>query len=356
MAGHDILVIGASAGGVEALTRLVRGLPEGLPAAVFVVLHLPAHGTSVLPGILSRSGPLPAAHPDDGEEIKPGRIYVAPPDVHLLVGRGRVRISRGPKENGHRPAVDVLFRTAARSYGRRVVGVVLSGALDDGAAGLAAIKSRGGLAVVQDPADALYPGMPRSALETVPIDHVAPVSELPGLLARLASGPVDLEGADDVPDDMELEAEFAAFDLGVMENGRHHPGHPSGWACPDCGGALWEMQDGELFRFRCRVGHAWSANSLLAEQHEAMEAALWTALRALEERAALADRLAERLIRSGSDRVARRFREQAHEARQRGALIRQVLMSDPGLNADAAPVPASSNGGPPHPGESRADA
>ena len=270
------------------------------------------------------------------------------------MGRGRVRVSRGPKENGHRPAVDVLFRTAARSYGRRVVGVVLSGALDDGTAGLAAIKSRGGVTVVQEPTDALYPGMPRSALESVPIDHVALISDLAGLLDRLATGPFDEEGEDEVPDDMEIEAEFAAFDLGVMENGRHHPGNPSGWACPDCGGALWELQEGELFRFRCRVGHAWSPNGLLAEQHEAMEAALWIALRALEERAALADRLAARLDRSGSERVARRFREQAKEARQRGGLIRQVLVSDPGLNADVPPDEESSNGEPIHPGEATA--
>jgi len=176
MLGHDIIVVGASAGGVDALTQLVRGLPADLPAAVFVVVHVPAHGPSVLPRILSRSGPLPATHPQDGQAIRTGRIYVAPPDYHLLVKNGYVRLTRGPRENKHRPSVDSLFRTAARTYGPRVVGVVLSGVLDDGTAGLAAIKLAGGIAAVQHPDDALYPGMPQSALNNVAVDHALPAA------------------------------------------------------------------------------------------------------------------------------------------------------------------------------------
>jgi len=178
MPGHDIIVIGASAGGVEALKQLVRELPEALPAALFVVLHVPGNGTSVLPKILSKSSPFAATHPQDNEEIKHGRIYIAPPDSHLLIKRGHVRLTRGPKENGFRPAIDPLFRTAARYYSRRVVGVILSGTLDDGTAGLTAIKKRGGIAIAQDPGEALYSGMPLSAIEQANVDHVATVSEI----------------------------------------------------------------------------------------------------------------------------------------------------------------------------------
>jgi two-component system, chemotaxis family, protein-glutamate methylesterase/glutaminase len=189
MPGHDIVVVGASAGGVEALVDLARSVPPDLPAAMFVVLHVPSTGSSALPEILSRQGSLPAAHVKDGEPIELGRIYVAPPDHHLLLRTGHVHLARGPRENGHRPAVDPLFRSAAGEYATRVIGVVLSGALDDGTAGLVAVKGRGGLAVVQEPADALYPAMPGSAIEHVRVDHVLPAAAMGPLLARLTLEP-----------------------------------------------------------------------------------------------------------------------------------------------------------------------
>lgn len=329
MPGHDIIVIGASAGGVEALSKLVHRLPADLAAALFVVLHVPAHGSSQLPHILTRNGLLGARHPFDGEAIAPGKIYVAPPDQHLLIRRGQVRLSRGPRENGHRPAVDPLFRTAALCYGRRVVGLILSGMLDDGSAGLAAIKQRGGVAIVQDPDDALFPGMPRSALESVAVDHLLPITEIAQTLVRLAGEPVGEEDAP-MPDDMEIESEIAAFEATAMQ-GDKRPGTPSGFGCPDCGGSLWELHDGELIRFRCRVGHAWTANSLLAEQSEGVEMALWTAYRALEERAALCDRISGRL-RRGASTSASRFEEQAREVRARAMVLRRLLVSQPTTN------------------------
>jgi len=323
MPDHDIVVVGASAGGVEALVGLVASLPAELPAAVFVVLHVPPTGTSALPDILRRSGPLPASHVKDGEPIEPGRIYVAPPDHHLLIRRGHLHLTRGPRENGHRPAVDPLFRSAAREYATRVVGVVMSGALDDGSAGLVAVKSRGGVAVVQDPADALYSGMPANALQHVAVDHVLPAASMGGVLTRLATEPA-LEPPGPAPTDMQMEVEMEKFSLDAVE--RNHPGEPSGFSCPDCNGVLWAIQDGGLERFRCRVGHAWSPESLLTQQSDALEAALWIALRSLEERAALANRLAEPARRRGHSITASRFEEQATEAQQAARVVRNLLL------------------------------
>ncbi len=286
MARRDIVVVGASAGGVEALMDLVRGLPADLPAAVFVVLHIPPQSTSVLPQILDRAGPLPARHAVDGAPIIRGQILVAPPDHHLLVEQGHIRLSRGPRENRTRPAVDPLFRSAARTYGPRVLGVVLSGALDDGTSGLAAIKARGGVAIVQDPAEAIFPSMAQSAIDHVAVDHILFTSQIGPLLAGLAREDVVEEGAPAVSRELDLEVEAAAADGAVL--GRHgHPGIPSSMACPECGGSLWELGDGGLLRFRCRVGHAFSSGSLLAEQAEQLEGALWAALWNLDEQANL---------------------------------------------------------------------
>ena len=205
MPGHDIIVIGASAGGVEALMGVVRALPSDLPAALFVVLHIPPDGASALPHILAAAGQLPAAHPRDGDPIEHGRIYVAPPDHHLLVEEGRVRVTRGPRENRYRPAVDPLFRSAARAYGSRVIGVVLSGMLDDGSAGMIAIASRGGIGVVQEPQDALFPGMPQSAIKNDSPAHIVPVAEIGPLLDRLAREPARA-AQQEVSRAMEMEA------------------------------------------------------------------------------------------------------------------------------------------------------
>lgn len=342
MKGHDIITVGASAGGVEVLGTLVAGLPADFPASVFVVLHVPSHSGSMLPQILSRRGPLPASHAEDGQAIEPGRIYVAPPDQHLLIHEGVIRLSRGPRENGFRPAIDPLFRTAARWYGPRVVGVVLSGTLDDGAAGLLAIKERGGVAVVQDPDDAMFPWMPRAAMDVAAVDHVLPASDIPEILVRLALEDPAGKGGGTVPDGMEIESAMAEFDLDAIQ-GDERPGVPSGFACPDCAGVLWEIQDGEMVRYRCRVGHAWSPTSLLAEQAKSLEVALWTAFRALEERAALATRTAERFRSRGREGSALRFEDQARQARERSTLIRQVLVQKD-LNAEMPRDPGVEGG------------
>lgn len=305
------------------------------PAAIFIVLHVPPYGTSVLPSILSRRGPLTAYHPVDGEAIESGRIYVAPPDHHLIVRQGKVRLTRGPAENGHRPAVDTLFRSAARSYGSRILGVVLTGTLDDGTAGLQAIKIGGGMALAQDPEEAMFASMPRSAIENVPVDYVQPIAFLAETLVQLAHEPV-LQGDFAVPPDMETETEIAEFDREALETPRD--GKPSAFACPDCHGVLWEVQEADLLRFRCRVGHAFSPETLLATQSQNLEDALWVALRALEESAALAGRLQERAKQRGHGMAAQRFGEQAADAHERAAIIRQALIGGQIIAQSGPPI------------------
>lgn len=332
MPGCDIIVVGASAGGVEALEQLIRHLPTNLPAAIFVVLHIPAHSTSVLPSILNRciqrqhknKSLLKAVHPQDGAEIQHNHIYVAPPDYHLLVKNGYIHLARGPRENSHRPAVDPLFRTAARVYGKRVVGVVLSGTLDDGTAGLAAIKQQGGIAIAQDPQQALYSGMPRSAIENVAVDHILPVAKIAAILVELANQPIDTD-CTSVSRDMNIEADMAELELGAMQN-LDRPGKPSAFGCPECGGVLWELSEGNLTRFRCRTGHAYSSDSLLAEQSEALEEALWNALRALEEKAALSQRLANQARDRNRPYSAQRFQTQGEDAQAQAKLVRNLLL------------------------------
>jgi two-component system chemotaxis response regulator CheB len=339
---RHIIVIGASAGGVEALTRLARDLPSDIDAALFVTIHFPPDSTSALGRILTRAGPLNAVHATDGQPIESRNIYLAPPDHHLLIFRNGLRLYRGPRENGNRPAVDPMFRSAALAYGPRVIGVVLSGNLDDGTSGLLAIKRRGGTAVVQEPDDAMFPSMPQSAIDHVAVDHVVRLEDLGGLLAELAIRPTQEEEI--VPaDDAKKETEYTEVDLARIEDAADHPGVLAPFGCPDCGGTLWELRDGQLVRFRCRVGHAWTSEALLSSQSETLDAALWTALRALEESAALSQQLADRSRRRGNSRLAERFADNAQLATRRAETIRDVLLlasSDPRNVPERAPAAA----------------
>lgn len=327
MPGHDIIVVGASAGGVEALVTLIRELPPRLPAAIFVVLHIPAQSPSLLADILNRRGLLDAVQARDDMEIKQGRIYVAPPDHHLLVERGNVCIVRGPKENRHRPAVDPLFRSAALTYGPRVVGVILTGALDDGTAGLLAVKRRGGTAIVQDPDEAFYPGMPLSALHHVQVDYTLPLAAIGQLLVRLANEQVEEEAGAQMSEDLAMEAKVAKMDTNLMR-ADEQTGTPSAFSCPECGGVLWEVQDEKVLRFRCRVGHAFSVESMMAEQSEALETVLWGALKTLQESADISRRLAQQSRMRNQNRVAKRFEAKLQEAEQRITLVKQALMKN----------------------------
>ena len=323
----DIIVVGASAGGVEALQKLVGALPRKFPASMFIVQHMAPQSPSVLALILDRAGEVPVVEADDHMEIKPGRIYVAPPDHHLLIEPGGyLRTTRGPKENRFRPAVDPLFRSAARAYGPRVIGIVLTGGLDDGTAGLWAIKRRGGLAVVQDPEEALATSMPLNAMRYVKIDYCLPLTEMAPLLVRLASEPAEEEGAYPMSDEMEIEVNIAR-ETNAKEAGVMKLGEKSIFTCPECHGALLEMKEGDRYRFRCHTGHAFSISSLLAELTENIEHSLWNSIRSIEESTMLMRHLAEHLNGSEPQEMIEMLQQKAQEAQRRADLVRRAAMS-----------------------------
>ncbi|MGK3207126.1 chemotaxis protein CheB [Amycolatopsis sp. MEPSY49] len=330
---RDVVVAGASAGGVEALRALVRSLPADFPATLLVTMHLAPGSRSALPMILDRAGPVPAMAATHGAPLRPGRIYVAPPDHHLLVDGDSVILTKGPTESRHRPAINAMFRSAAVTAGPRVVGVVLSGALDDGALGLRSIVDRGGAAVVQDPADALYAGMPESALALVDAECVLPAGELGPALDKIVRVPVD--GADVPPPSPALLIEDRiardGVRLGSVAPDAALP--PSGFTCPDCQGALMEVD--AAGQYRCRIGHAWSAEALLGAHDTELQRALWMALRTLDEKAALAERL-----RKDSERrhgmLADRYAGTAKECAAAAETLRRFLFS---LGAEAGASP-----------------
>jgi two-component system chemotaxis response regulator CheB len=306
---RDVIVIGASTGGVEALTTLISGLPADLPAAVFVVVHTDPNTRSRLAELLASRSALPVTAALHGEVMVRGHVYVAPSDNHLtLRSGGYVHVVRGPRENGHRPSVDLLFRSASRAYGGRVIGVVLTGYLDCGTAGLLSIKARGGVAVVQSPSDAQVPDMPRSAIEHVPVDHVVSVRQMPALLERLAREPA-AETPEETPEALsQIEGETL--------------GERADLVCPTCQGVLTESELGGFVVLRCHVGHAFSLESLAEEQAEAVERALWAAVRALEESAAMSRRYSSRLVGNLRERLAERESTQ----REQAAVIRKFLV------------------------------
>jgi two-component system chemotaxis response regulator CheB len=332
---RDLVVIGASAGGVDALQAIVAGLPPEFPAAVLVVLHVASAGTTVLPQILSRTGPLPATFAKDGETLVRGQIYVAPPDHHMLVHDNHLELTQGPRENGFRPAIDPLFRSAARAGDGRCIGVILSGLLDDGASGLRFIKNHGGGAVVQNPDEALFPNMPHAALALAPVDRVADAADIAQALCELIDAPVD-QAPEHEPSDLDalgphdrVEIEDPAETAELLE------GPPTGLTCPECGGALWEHVSGGVVRFACHVGHAYSVGTLLEEQGRSLETTLWSAVRALQERADMHRRLARRTRGSRSEL----YEDRAREAEAHAHALREMLSVTGRL---AAPAPEHS--------------
>jgi two-component system, chemotaxis family, protein-glutamate methylesterase/glutaminase len=309
--------IGASAGGIEALQRLMHALPEDPAAAICVVVHIPATSRSLLAEIVARQTMLPVKAAIDGEQLVDGHVYVAPPDLHLRVRRGRIELDRGPKENGVRPAIDPLLRSAAAGYGKRAIAVVLSGSLSDGAGGAAAVAAAGGAVLVQRPDDAVVPSMPESALAAVPAAFSLTAPELAYEIARRAAK-FAATNSEELP--------VPVDDPAIAESRRVPEGPPAGLTCPECHGPLWRLREGEPERYRCRVGHAFDEDALLDGKGAAIESALWMALEALEERGELLEKVADRLAASGRGSAAELYRERARGAAERAELVRGVLV------------------------------
>ncbi|WP_286790258.1 MULTISPECIES: chemotaxis protein CheB [unclassified Pseudomonas] len=322
---RNIVVIGASAGGVQALTKLFQSLPPGLPAAFLVVLHIPAYAPSVLPEVLSRVTQMRVVPADDSQPLEAGSVYVATSDRHLTLEEEGLRVTRGPKECRVRPAIDVLFRSAAVSHGARVIGVILTGALDDGTAGLWAIKDREGLALVQDPSEAMHESMSESAIKHVKVDFIGPIEALAQQIVRAVGTQIDRQHARPAREghviEKLIELKGNGLEAGVMSLGA-----VSKYTCPECHGFLVQIEEGSIIRFRCHTGHAFSMKTLIAEVNEAIDNGLWDTLRAVEERVVLLRQMAELADRAGSYDEAAQCRYQADESEKRLQPLRELVL------------------------------
>ncbi|HJS86163.1 MAG TPA: chemotaxis protein CheB [Acetobacteraceae bacterium] len=323
LANRNIIVIGGSSGATAPLKAILGALPLDLPAAVFIVLHIPARSIGILATVATAAGRLPVHQAADGMAIEPGNVYLAVPDHHLILTKGHMKLGRGPRENMARPAIDPLFRSAAVAYGPQVIGVVLSGLLSDGASGLEAIKRCGGLAVVQDPADAIADEMPRSAMQATTVDLSIPSARLGDVLSELVREPAG-PGVP-IPPDIRLEVDIAAGERVDSEVMRRFA-DPVALTCTTCGGVMSAVRGGKPLRFRCQVGHALTADVLAKEQENAVDEALRVALRIIEERAELVARMAEDGRNSGRRAVAELYEERAAEYRRYADTIRRAVL------------------------------
>ncbi|GGD97031.1 chemotaxis protein-glutamate methylesterase [Aureimonas endophytica] len=323
MTHHDIVVIGGSSGATAPLKTILAALPADLPAAVFIVLHIPARSLGILATVAAAAGRLPVRPVSDGMPIEPGIVYLGVPDHHLLLKPGAIRLGHGPRENMARPAIDPLFRSAAASYGPRVVGVLLSGLLNDGAAGLRAIKQCGGLALVQDPAEAVADEMPLGAMRAVEIDFALRSARIGDILSDLVTQPAG--PMPPVPPDLRLEVDIAAGER-IDPDAFRRFADPVALTCPQCGGVLSAIRDAKPLRFRCQVGHALTGEALAKEQEGSVDEALRVALRVIGERAELVEKMAREGREAGRPAVAEMYEERAREYRRYAETIRRAVL------------------------------
>ena len=334
MIAKSLVVIGASAGGIDTLCTILAGMPDPFPAAICIVLHMSPDSPGLVPQILDRAGRLRVAVAFDGQRLEAGTVYVAPPDRHLLVEPGKLRVTRGPREHRFRPAIDPLFRSAGQVFGPAAIGVILTGHLDDGTAGLWTIKKLGGVTVVQDPSDAVFPSMPMNAVRHVDVDYVVPAPRIPSLLVELTSNGERATSVGVVPPQMDVEIKIAKEEdphvVGLEKIGR-----PSTYSCPDCSGVLMEIDEGGRLRFRCHTGHAYSTESLLAAMNVGIDEAMGAAVRALEEARLLTREVATQLKQHNHLDASRRLEAASDRAKRRAEAIRELILErDPVPTAD----------------------
>lgn len=322
MANRDILAIGTSAGGIEALLYLAKQLPSDFPAAILLTLHLPSSRRSALGEILTRAGQLPAEFANHGDALQKGRIFIAPPGRHLLVDGETLSLGTGPRENNVRPAIDPMLRSAAVCCGHRTIGVVLTGTLGDGASGLSAINQCGGSTIVQDPRDATFPEMPLTALNRSKPHHIVALVDMPALFRKLAGQPAGEPVP--APSSMKYEVEIArSGKLSMSEMDKI--GRRSVLACPECHGVMWEIDEADLVRYRCHVGHAYSEDMMSIALEDNVRRALGSGLRALEERVALADKLHRQAVERGHRLIAAHWAERKQEFEAELEVVRQAI-------------------------------
>lgn len=332
---RDLVVIGSSAGGLPALMEIISSLSADFPAAILVVQHIPPYTVSNLHHILDRLGPLQAVEAIDGMTIEAGKIYVAIPDNHLMVEHEKIIVKRGPKENRFRPSVDALFRSAAYTYGSRVIGVVLSGVLDDGTSGLWSVKRLGGITLIQEPEDALFPQMPLNAQEYVEIDYSVPASQMAALLCQLTTSKPGKKVKLSPKELKLLETEIViagrdnAFEMGIIELGTLTP-----FTCPECHGALTELKEGKIIRFRCHTGHAYTVSALLSEVSTNIEAILWQAMQGLEETTMLLTRLGQHFDRSDQSAIGKLFHKKAKSLKAHSQAVHDSVLAHELISGD----------------------
>ena len=321
-----IIVIGASAGGLQAVTELMAQVSEEMNAAIFVVLHAPHYAYSdIMTRRLQKSSVFTCKMAEDGEPIRAKHLYLAVPDRHLILRKGKILLGKGPVENRWRPSIDVLFRSAAVAYDGRVIGVILTGLLEDGAAGMQIIKQCGGTCIVQDPKEAEYPDMPQAVLRYVDVDYCAGLQQIAIILQEKAKNGIDKEHP--IPEPIKREAEIAeriAIGIDLMES---LDGERSAYSCPDCGGALWQIKDGDVIRYRCYTGHMYTSDELLEQKRKELENTFWVAMRIMEERRNLLNRMAEEEESKGWIKSSGNKQKRAEELEMHINRLKQMLFN-----------------------------